>query len=171
MLDVNKTLCLVRHAKSDYPPGVADFYRPLAKRGLKEAPAIGRWLANNFSQAGKALVSAATRTQQTWQVLNQNFDHIGPMQLGPAIYEASVDRLMHIISAEDDSVSDLLLVGHSPGLENLALLLSQGRPDEALRAKVATKFPTSSILLLRSVSRWAEIGAGSFDLSDFHIAH
>jgi len=165
-----RALCLVRHAKSDYPPGVLDFERPLAKRGRRDALAIGRWLGENFEPRARVLVSSATRTQQTWQLVMREFHHTGEVQFERAIYEASVDDLLEVLRSQDDDELNLVMVGHSPGLEGLALLLSANQGDSQLREQILVKFPTSAIVRLRTDEPWSQAGSGKFELSDFYVA-
>ena len=66
---VSKTLVLLRQAKSAWPDGVADHERPLAKRGRRDAPAVGRWLRDHELTPQVALVSSARRTVETFVLL------------------------------------------------------------------------------------------------------
>ena len=65
MIDGYRTLLLLRHAKSDYPAGVADHERPLAPRGIREAALAGNWLRAHAPGVDAVLCSTATRTRQT----------------------------------------------------------------------------------------------------------
>lgn len=164
-----RALCLIRHAKSGYPSGVGDHERPLAERGRREAPGVGRWLAQNFSNSASCLVSSATRTQQTWGLISEQFVTSGEVITEPRIYEANLDDLLGVLREQPDEVRDLIMVGHSPGLESLALNLSQGRGDESLRASVAVKFPTSAVALLQVDCPWSKVDAGASKLVDFQV--
>jgi phosphohistidine phosphatase len=116
------------------------------------------------------LVSSATRTQQTWQLVTGEFHHTGEVQFERAIYEASVEDLLAMLRSQDDDELNLVMVGHSPGLEGLALLLSAGLGDSQLREQIMVKFPTSAVVRLRTDEPWSQAGAGKFELSDFYVA-
>ena len=170
VLSVRRCLCLVRHAKSDYPPGVPDFDRPLAKRGRRDAPEIGRWLSKHLEPSCAVIVSSATRTKQTWQLIDQEFHHVGEVRFEPAIYEASVEDLIEVLRNQDQACTNVLMVGHSPGLDSLALLLSADHGQDELRAQIRLKFPTSSILTMHTHQPWSAAGVGRYELSDFYVA-
>ena len=69
-----RTLILLRHAKSDWSGNEADVDRPLSKRGLRQAPHAGRWLAHSISSIDLAVVSPATRARSTWELASAELD-------------------------------------------------------------------------------------------------
>ena len=149
-----RTLILQRHAKSDYPPGVADHDRPLSARGRRDAHAAGEWLvARNFIPA-QALVSTAVRTRQTWDLLQPHL----PQTLvtwDSRIYEATATTLRRVLGDLSDDVTSAILVGHNPGLEVLAASLARGGSTAALTA-LSQKYPTSAIAVVQSEKNWAQ---------------
>ncbi len=165
-------LVLIRHAKSDYPPGVADHERPLNDRGRRDAPEVGRWLAANVTPSGTTvvIVSSALRTQQTWAAaspcLSDAWDSVR-IETDDRIYEASPWALREVVR-DHPEVETIVLVGHSPGLPQLVAEL--GRPSP-LRAQALAKFPTSCVAVLSTSEAWDDSlqAVGSFDVSSFAI--
>jgi phosphohistidine phosphatase len=120
-----KTLLLLRHAKSDWAqPGLADFSRPLNKRGIKAAPLMGRFARKRHLRPDLVLSSPAERARQT---ATRFIEAIGlPLDLrfDERIYEANWARLLEIIQQLDETSTTVLMVGHNPGMEDLLLNLS-----------------------------------------------
>jgi phosphohistidine phosphatase len=166
-----RRLVLIRHAKSDYPPGVIDHERPLNERGRRDAPAIGRWLSEHIdpSTDACAVISSAERTQQTWAAAIECIDTPRrPRQvIDERIYEASPATLREVVLDHADA-DTVVLVGHSPGLPLLVAEL--GRPGDA-REEALEKFPTSAIAVLTTALPWSDAmrGIGAFDVSSFVI--
>jgi phosphohistidine phosphatase len=135
-------LFLMRHAKSAYPPGVPDVLRPLSPRGQRNANAAAEWLSQ--MSLDTALVSPATRTRATWQILEPLFPSAALVTCDE-LYDASAHEIADVI-AEHASGSTLVL-GHNPGMHAYALAMAQG--DEPKFGEVAERFPTSAIAHLR----------------------
>ena len=114
---VPERLILMRHAKSDYPPGVADHDRPLNARGRRDAAVAGGWLAEHrgdiVTGSLTVLVSSARRAQQTWSIAGDGF--ASGWATEPRIYEASVSTIIDL--AEVGGTGTVLIVGHNPTLE------------------------------------------------------
>lgn len=156
-------LVLMRHAKSDYPPGVADHERPLAKRGRREAPLMAPLLRRELEDSPHVLawVSDAVRAEQTWELVESGLGLTVRSETAPDIYEAEVDAITSRIHASD-SADAVIVVGHNPGLE------------EAVRAWVGdaapARFPTSAFAVLECAQPWESFDRGSIRLRSFHIA-
>lgn len=161
-------LLLVRHAKSDYPVGVADHDRPLSARGQRDAPEIGHWLSRLLSPSDsvEVIVSSAARAQATWALAQGTF-RPGAVETDPRIYEASPTMLREVIG-EHAGDSDILVVGHNPGLAMLVAELGAPGPT---RAEALARFPTSAIAVLESSLPWADAleGIGTFEVTAFAI--
>ncbi len=114
-----RRLILLRHAKSDRPAGVRDLERPLNKRGRRAAPAVGKRMAEEGLRPDLALVSPATRTRETWAAIK---DELGapPDETVPEIYEAAAEDILAAIRGASEEAATLLVVGHNPGLGDLA---------------------------------------------------
>lgn len=163
-----KTLLLLRHAKSSWDDSdLDDFDRPLASRGAQAAPRIGRYMAKKLGAPGLALVSAAVRTQQTWELVAGAFDPVPATKRLRGPYLATPSRLLATIRRVPDEVERLLLLGHNPGLETLAGQLC-GSGKRRARETMAKKFPTGALAELRfDIDHWADVAAGTGELCHF----
>src|SRR3954467_4730312 len=120
-----KTLLLLRHAKSSWKePNLSDFERPLNKRGLKTAPLMGRFLRRKKLKPDLIVSSPAERARQTTALVIEAMRLDVELKHDERIYEASVARLLEVISQIAESANLLLLVGHNPGLEELLEILT-----------------------------------------------
>jgi len=166
-LDV-RTLVLLRHGKSAYPPGVSDHDRPLAPRGRREAALAGQWILRNAPTLDYILCSSAARTRQTLEASGLVTPTV-LVDVSSSIYEAYPDELLELITAAPPADRTLLLVGHAPGVPGLAeMLAGPGSDTEALR-NMDAKFPTSALALLDVHGEWADVGAGTARLVDFVV--
>ena len=142
-----RRLVVLRHAKSAWPEGVADHERPLAARGLRDAPAAGRALAEADCLPDLALCSTAVRARQTWELASDQWGTPPPVRHDRRLYGADAAELLSVVHEVSAEVETLLLVGHNPGLEELVLDLAGDDLDDALE-EVRAKFPTSAIAVL-----------------------
>ena len=162
-----KRLLLLRHAKSARPVGVADHERPLAPRGREDALRMGAYLQAEMLLPALALVSTSVRTRQTWDLLVQGLGSVPGLRFDRRLYDAPAGRLASVIAETPDEVSELLLIGHNPGLADLAHLLA-GHGDRYALARLRTKFPTSALAVLDlSGESWRELADGSARLDRF----
>ncbi len=163
-------LVLLRHAKSAYPPGVADYRRPLGERGRRDAPAAGEKVRQRLGDPDLVLVSGATRTRETWDLARTAWPHPPHVVFDDRIYEASVDELMLLLREVDASRARVLLIGHNPGLEDLAFVISDGQGDPEATTAMGTKFPTSALALFDLDRPWAHLAAAHGRLRSFDVA-
>lgn len=119
-------LVLLRHAKSAWPDGVADDRRPLADRGRRDAPAVGRWLAGSVPDIDVALVSPATRARQTWELASAELPAAPPTRYEPRLYFAGPTAIRMAVR-ELPAAGTVLVVGHNPDLEELVQTLAGER--------------------------------------------
>lgn len=163
---MTKTLILFRHAKSSWNDNVDDHERPLAERGRKAAPLMAKWLASRGLKPTVALVSTARRTQETWSIAAPELGRITRRDVG-AIYEAPAAQILDVIHAVEPSVESLLIIGHNPGMEDLACLLMNGDGGEA-GDRLRKKFPTAAMAVLSlPVDDWTEVEPHIAELTDF----
>ena len=92
-----RRLILLRHAKSEWPNGVADSERPLAPRGRMAAPRMAAYLAREKLVADKVLISPARRTRETWALIAPSLTPAPETASEPRIYEAPVARLLAVV--------------------------------------------------------------------------
>ncbi len=141
-----RRLILLRHAKSDRPAGVRDLERPLNKRGRRAAPAVGARLAEEGLRPDLALVSPATRTRETWAAVKEALGN-PPEETVPEIYEAAAEDILAAVRRAPEEAGTILVVGHNPGLGDLAAMLAGAGP-KGLRALLATEFPTAAFAVI-----------------------
>lgn len=163
-----RRLMLLRHAKSDWSlPGQADYDRGLAARGLKAAPAMGRYMAEHAMVPDHVIVSTATRTRETWRLVSGNFPQKPPVDFEDSIYEASPREILAAIANAPASAHSLLVVGHNPGFHETAnLLVAEG--DKRMRKALSDKFPTGALAVIDlNIDDWTAIEPGSGRLEAF----
>jgi phosphohistidine phosphatase len=161
-----KQLLLLRHAKSSWDdPVLADFDRPLAARGLKAAPRMGRELARRDWLPDLALVSPALRTRETWRLASAELPARVPVEFAEALFEATAGDILTVVRQATASAGCLLVLGHNPGLEDLARRLAGPRSDAGARRKLEEKFPTGALARLVVDDDWADLDFGTARLT------
>lgn len=145
-MSTTRRLILLRHAKSDYPAGVADLDRPLDERGRADAPRVGAYLAAEGLIPDLALVSPARRTAQTWTGVSAPLEG-ARMETVPSLYDAPARRILDAVHGVPAKVTSLMVIGHNPGLADLAILLASKGSREA-RAAMRKKFPTAALAVI-----------------------
>jgi len=160
-----KTLTLLRHAKSGWDdPSLSDFERPLNARGRGAARAMGREMRALGLAYDRIVASPAARVTETIDGLSECYGPLAPVY-DENVYLASLDTLLDLVRATDDAHATLLLVGHNPGMERLALLLSRGG---ALHDEVALKYPTGSLAEISlPVEHWRDVAESRGTLARF----
>jgi phosphohistidine phosphatase len=155
-------LLLLRHAKSRWDqPGVRDLDRDLAPRGEKAAPRIGRLMAAEGLLPDLVLCSPARRAMHTWQLVAAQLQASPEVRHDDGLYLAPPGRLIELLRREGGRRPRLLILGHNPGLQALAVkLVGEGKP--ALRAALAEKFPTAALARIGfEIAAWAELAPRS----------
>jgi phosphohistidine phosphatase len=167
------TLTLLRHAKSSWNEPLDDFDRPLAPRGEKAAPIVGATLDQMGLRPGLVLCSGAVRARET---LRRVLEALGPpppdVIYDDALYMAApptlISRLQGLTAAFGaEAPAHVMVVGHNPGLEDLAhILVSTGKDED--RRRMMAKFPTASFASIAlPCDSWSEIAPGTGDLRHF----
>jgi phosphohistidine phosphatase len=162
-----RRLMLLRHAKAERPaPGTRDRERSLAERGRADAPVIGAYMARHGLIPDRVLVSPATRTRQTWDLIARALSH-SPVAYEDRLYDASTQTLLDLIKQAEPEVHGLLVVGHNPGLHDLARLLIASGDVEA-REQLNEKLPTSGLAVIEfAVDDWPRLHPRSGRLDRF----
>jgi len=157
-----RRLMLFRHAKTenDAPSG-RDQDRRLDNRGRHDAAEIGGWIGRHPPFPDLVLVSHAIRAHQTWEIAWEAMKDLAPepqVELMPELYGADAAELLHIIrTASETDPHRLLLVGHNPGMHELALALT-GSGDAAGRKALADNLPTSGLAILDfAIDDWEDV--------------
>ena len=149
-------LILFRHGKAenDAPSG-RDFDRPLTKRGVKESAEIGETLAGLGLAPDLALVSPAARAKETWEAASPAFPG-ARLELDPELYHADPGEIRRAAVLAGRDARCVCVVGHNPGLQELAvLLLIEGNADRSLVERAQRQFPTAAaaVFLIDSEGR------------------
>lgn len=164
-----RRLMVLRHAKSAWPEGVEDHRRPLGPRGLRDAPAAGRALAEAGGLPDLALCSTAVRARRTWELAAAEWGTPPPVRYDRRLYAAGVADLLDVVREVPREVEALLLVGHNPGLGELVAELAGDGLDDSLE-RLRAKFPTSAIAILTwRGTGWPALGPGTALLTSFMV--
>jgi phosphohistidine phosphatase len=152
-----RRLLLLRHSKTERPePGGRDRDRKLMPRGRSDAPLIGAYMARHRLIPDLVLVSPAQRTVETWALVGAAFSKAPKVVKNDRIYNAGTETLADLIRETDDARS-LLLVGHNPGLHDLATELI-GSGDVEARESLNEKLPTSGLVVIDfAFDDWSEL--------------
>lgn len=163
-----KTLLLLRHAKSSWDDhSLDDFDRPLNERGRQAAPRMGRWIRDNDLVPDHVLCSAASRARETWEAVSAELGGPVVVTVLRSLYLAEPEGILDLVHRANDTDEVLMVVGHNPGFEDLARLLTQRGKGRAL-GLLADRMPTGALAVLRfDVDRWEEVGAGGGTLLHF----
>ncbi len=161
-----KTVTLFRHAKSGEKdnPSIADFERPLAERGIKAAPKMGKAMRKRKLKPGLILCSPSVRTRQTLTLAEaEAWDKQPEVRFDERIYDASMQTLLKLLRSLPADLSHVMIVGHNPGLQELAIALTpSGNPA---RAPFGEKLPTAALVSLDfDTERWQSVKAGTGQL-------
>jgi phosphohistidine phosphatase len=147
-----KILTLVRHAKSSWKhPELADHERPLNKRGKRDAPEMGRRLAEEGCRPDLIVTSPAVRAKVTAEAIAEAVGYgVRDIVEDERIYEANEGKLLEVIQELDDAHDHVMLFGHNPGFTNLVNRLA----DEAV-----DNVPTCGVVRFQHAGGlWSEIG-------------
>jgi phosphohistidine phosphatase len=160
-----RRLYLLRHAKSSWKePGLADHDRPLARRGRRAAKAIGRHLREQGVEPELVLCSTARRAGQTLEGIEPGLGR-GAVRVERKLYCARPADLLAGLHEIAPRVRSVMVIGHNPGIEELALLLA--RHGSKVR-ELEAKFPTGALATLAFRGPgWAALDRGTAELIEF----
>jgi phosphohistidine phosphatase len=152
-----KNLLLLRHAKSDWDdPSLRDFDRPLAARGERDAPKIGKALRKRGPAPDLIMSSPAARAKQTVEAVAKAARFELEIKFNQAIYDASSPELLQLIRSLPDDSSCVLLVGHNPGFEDLVGRLSGSHE----------RMPTAALACIQfQIDKWEDVDDGKGKLA------
>jgi phosphohistidine phosphatase len=160
-------LMLLRHAKTaSTEPGENDRDRKLTGRGRADAPVIGAYMAHHRLVPDLALVSPAVRAVETWDLVAGALPATPRTVKDERIYNASPRRLSTLVR-ETRQAASILLVGHNPGLHELAVsLIASGDVDA--RERLFEKLPTCGLVVIDlPFDDWSKLNAHSGRLERF----
>jgi phosphohistidine phosphatase len=157
---MTRTLVVVRHAKAQDNSPDGDHERELAPRGVADADALGRWLADEGLLPDLVLVSTAARTRQTARlVLAGAGAPDAPTWPSRGIYDGGVGATLQAVQEAPADAATVWLVGHQPVVAALALELAEpGSSDRELVEALGARFPTCGAAVLHTDVVWSELG-------------
>ena len=157
-----KELYIMRHGKSDWSdPGLADFDRPLKKRGRKNTVAVAKWLIGTENVPEHIWVSGAVRALATEDILIECMGEISVAR-DTWLYEASESEILEQLKSMDDDYNRLMIIGHNPVLEGLvSLLTSTGLYKIQLKTAAIVKIEFE-------IDSWQDIEPGQ-GIQAFHL--
>ena len=162
-------LHLLRHAKSGWEEGVEDNERPLSRRGREAARRVGESLPSALEAIDLVLCSTAVRTRETAELVLAGIATPPRILYEEVLYLAAAAALLRRLSQLDESVGAVMVIGHNPGLHELALALAA--PDSPrYRALAAGKFPTTARASFAIVQPWVGLGRSRHKLTQYVTA-
>ena len=156
-MPANKTLIILRHGQAKNA-GISehDHNRTLTIQGREEAQGVGETLAERGLAPDLVLCSTATRTRETLAELQDSFNEPLNVEYAPKIYNASEVELLAQIAKATDDVRSLLVIGHNPGLYQLALVLAK-EGDKQMHNNLQMQFPTCALVVINFEGNWQNI--------------
>ncbi len=156
---MSRHLLVLRHAKSAWDTDAAsDFHRPLAKRGKKDGPRMGKWLAEQALIPDHVVSSPAKRARQTAVAVCKPLGIAKQaIRQDERIYMGVTGGLLHVLADCPPDAETVMIVGHNPGLEDLVEYLC-GAVDVPADGKM---LPTATVAHLEMPDRWDALAGGS----------
>lgn len=167
-----KRLYVLRHAKAvAAQPGQDDHGRALTVRGIADAQAVARHLRKSGARPERVLISTSARTVQTADLVLRELDPSPKADDREGLYLAGAAKIFAMLKALPASLNEVMVVGHNPGLEELAVLLARDtarRKERARRGELEEKFPTGALAVLDfDIARWRDLKPGTGKLAGF----
>ena len=143
-----RRLILFRHAKAERSePGMEDRARPLIERGRKDAGKIGAYMAGHALVPDRVMLSPAARAQETWKFAATAFRPAPAAMTAEQLYNATPHGIFALIKEAPVSAHTLLVIGHNPGLHEVALMLIASG-DIDTRERLREKLPTAGLVII-----------------------
>src|ERR1043166_5358663 len=166
-----KRLLLLRHAKAEQHNKGGDHERELSSRGRKDAPRMGHVMDLKGYVPDAVLCSSSARTRETFELAKGELAGKPHVEFLNTLYLASAQHVLVLLRGVPDNARTALAIGHSPGLEECAVLLAR-RPREAAEVtrldSLRAKFPTCALAVLDfRISSWSALAPGTGTLADF----
>ncbi len=162
-----RQLLLLRHAKSAWDnAGIADHNRPLTARGRAAAAAMRQAMLGLALSPDVVLVSSARRTLQTLEALEpwEETPLVEPMD---ALYLATAPEMLTILNGVAETARSVMVIGHNPGLHELAVTLTGSARDQADAKRLAEGYPTGALAEFTLAGPWGTLAAGGGRLHRF----
>jgi len=158
---MTKTLILTRHAKSSWAnPGLADHDRPLNKRGVKSARAVGKWLRKSGWHPDQSISSSSRRTRETFAEMRL----ADQAEFTDALYHAGAPQMRKVLQGATGQV--VMMLGHNPGIGEFAEQLVSAPPGHSR----FYDYPTCATLIVKfDIADWSELLWNTGEVVDFAI--
>ena len=158
-----KTLVLCRHAKSDWPPGIADIDRPLKDRGIRNADFLGELLGNQEFMPDLIISSPANRALSTARLVAKKLGYSRDrIQIETSVYHEGTDALLQLVRSLPQTVETVMIFGHNPTMEYAV--------KEILNSEAAFSMPTAAMACLESFGNtWARFHTQNVHLRWFLV--
>jgi len=155
-----RTLFLLRHGKSDWKQEVsADFDRPLNERGRDASDRVGQWMRQHHLQPEWVVCSPSKRTRETLAQLRAYLSVPDTLiDFDDQIYLADIASLLAVLTRSPQDVSNVLLVGHNPGMEQLLIYFCGESPPLSKKGKL---MPTASLAQIALPDDWHALAPAS----------
>jgi phosphohistidine phosphatase len=157
-----RRLLLFRHAKAERAEAdQSDLDRPLTRQGREDAELIGAYIARHAFVPDAAIVSPSVRTRETFSRAAARMSAPPTPIVDPRAYTASPSALLNILKSLPKGAQAVMLIGHNPGLHELALMLV-GTGDIETRERLHEKFPTAALAIIDfPLDSWARLHASA----------
>ena len=162
------TLSLLRHAKSSWKnPTLPDAERPLSPRGVGDAPMMGRAMSERGIDPELILCSSARRTVDTLDLVLPELKVEPKVVYEDGLYHASPDEMLDMLRGLQPGASRVMIVGHNPEIQDLALDLIGSGPME-MRDRLTEKYPTAALAVIKfEAGLWSSVDVSSGNLTLF----
>lgn len=165
----DRTIILLRHAKSAWGLDIGDHERPLAGRGKRDSTAVGELLAARGVVCDLVWCSTALRARETWDRAVAAGAKSDQVTYDDHLYEAVAHELVKVLRKTPAAVRTVMMIGHSPAIPDLVDRLAPRKGNKGLWSRMDTKFPTSGMATLSYHGSWADISKQSAELIDFEV--
>ena len=163
------SLHLLRHAKSSWKQDVKDHQRRLNRRGREAAHRVGRHFRETAEALDLVLCSSALRARETMDLFLAEFMIRPRSKIEDELYAASQEKLMGRLRRLPEDEVNVLLVGHNPGLLELAITLAD-TSSARFQALASGKFPTAARASFRISDCWSALGRSRYELVNYVTA-
>ena len=162
-------LMLLRHAKAVAESAGGDHARALSPRGKHQAAEIGRYMLAEGLLPDAMLASDSVRTSQTWALIQGCFSPAPVVAFERTLYLAHPRSLLTAVHAAGAGCRNVLVIGHNPGLADVADALT-GYGDRYAAARMRQKYPTCGLAILDfDLEDWSKIALKTARLERFIV--
>jgi phosphohistidine phosphatase len=166
---LSRRLFLLRHAKSSHDDSdLSDHDRPLAPRGRRAAGELGDDLRRTDFSCETVLCSTARRAVETLDRVRHGLPAGAEVEVDGELYGADADELLERVRRLSGDYGSAMLIGHNPGMEELALALAGGGDSQSM-VQMRSKYPTCALACLAFDGDWSELTEGSARLEAFVV--